>query len=509
MLYFFTDDTVNALQGLTRVPGPVEKLGPVLVPDRVTDGRRCMSFASSIVELENGSWRMYYSVMNLATRLRGIAVAESTDGLSWHKPDLGQMHVDGRDTNRLTIKGLPKGVTRYAQPQVNQTDDGRWRMYFWVNQRPYLRYVVAESEDGLHWQVEHFDRPVIYHPLELGSWIWSPGAAPGDDETAANVETQRLDRFVPSSTAEPNWGTTVDCKSPDGLLRLKGLRSNDATYVYHDARTGQYTYYAPWPICNPTGSPRRVENDNAPFMLRAIHRRTSANGLSWGDPQLIVVPDEDDPIDQQFYYLAIHRQDDWHIGLLGSYLVREQTMDIELCFSGDGVRWDRPIRTPWLPHGPSGSDDAAMVYAPNRLIDQGDHWLMLYTASAQRHNELRATDDAKVRASVCAARLAKGRFLALTTQPGRTGQVWTKPFILGGRELCIDAHIEGTLRAELCDPFGNALAGFERQECRPVTGDNTSRPLQWRGKSTEHYCYNAVSLKLEIDHGRIYSIHWR
>ena len=114
-----------------------------------------------------------------------------------------------------------------------------------------------------------------------------------------------------------------------------------------------------------------------------------------------------------------------------------------------------------------------------------------------------------VRATVCAARLAKGRFLALTTQPRRAGQVWTKPFILGGRELCIDAHIEGTLRAELCDPFGNALAGFERQQCKPVTGDHTSCPLQWQGKTTDHYCYNAVSLKLEIDRGRIYSIHWR
>ena len=86
MLYFFDDSAICAAEGLIRVPGPVEKLGSVLRPDRVSDGRRCMSFASSIVSLGDGTWRMYYTVSHFPTNMRGIAVAESKDGLHWEKP---------------------------------------------------------------------------------------------------------------------------------------------------------------------------------------------------------------------------------------------------------------------------------------------------------------------------------------------------------------------------------------------------------------------------------------
>lgn len=101
MLYFFDDSTICAVEGFSRVPGPVEKLGPVLRPDRVSDGRRCMSFASSVVPLGDGTWRMYYSVSHFTANMRGIAVAESEDGLRWEKPGLGQLRMEDGDTNRL------------------------------------------------------------------------------------------------------------------------------------------------------------------------------------------------------------------------------------------------------------------------------------------------------------------------------------------------------------------------------------------------------------------------
>ena len=81
--------------------------------------------------------------------LRGIAVAESGDGRHWEKPMLGQLNVAGKDSNRLAVAGLGEGVTRCGQPQVCRTATGAWRMYFWVNHRPFLRYVLAESNDGL------------------------------------------------------------------------------------------------------------------------------------------------------------------------------------------------------------------------------------------------------------------------------------------------------------------------------------------------------------------------
>jgi hypothetical protein len=260
-------------------------------------------------------------------------------------------------------------------------------------------------------------------------------------------------------------------------------------------------------LCNLEGSPRRFEHDNAPFMLRAIHRRTSADGMEWSDPELLIVPDERDRLDQQFYYLAVHRQDGWQIGLMGSYLVHDQTMDIELCFSRDGRRWDRPLRMPWVPR--ESDEEAGMIHAPNRLLDEGEDWLLLYTASSHRHNEVRDADQGRVGAEVRAARFPKRRFMGLSARGAGTGMLLTRPFILSGEELCVDARIDGWLRAELCDPFGTPLPGHGKARFQILSGDSTSHVMRWGEAATAHYQHNAVSLRLELERGEIYNIHWK
>ncbi len=500
MLYFYDDAAIAGIANLECVPGPVEKLGQVLEPDQPSDGRRCMSFCSSIVPLEEGGWRLYYSVSDFKAGLRGIAVAESADGRHWEKPTLGQLQVAGKDSNRLAVAGLGEGVTRYSQPQVCRTAAGTWWMYFWVNHRPYLRYVLAASEDGLEWAVAEFERPVIYHPLELGSCIWTPGVPPPVDDAVTGPDQKALETFVPGPEAQ--WGQLLEQLDADELVRLKGLRANDAVYVYLDEESGLYELYAPWPLCNVEDSPRRVEHDNAPFMVRAIHRRTSSDGLEWSDAELLIAPDEGDPLDQQFYYLAQHRQQGWRRGMLGSYPVHDQTMDIELCFSRDGRRWERPLRMPWIER--EDPEEAGMVYAPNRLIDEGEQWLLLYTASPGRHGDIRTAERATVRA----ARFPKHRFLGLRPPAGGPGYLWTRPFVLGGTEIRVDAQIDGRLRAELCVPFGRPLPGFTKANSSVISGDSTGHVLSWKGADPRHYAHNAVSLRLEVEKGTVFNIHW-
>ena len=496
MIYFYDDSSIASISNLERVPGPVEKLGQVLKPDQPSDGQSCMSFCSSIVPLEERGWRLYYSVFEAG--LRGIAVAESSNGRHWEKPMLGQLNVAGKDSNRLAVAGLSEGVTRYGQPQVCRTATGAWQMYFWVNHRPFLRYVLAESNDGLEWEVADFDRPVIYHPLELGSWIWTPGVPPPVDDAGSGPDQKALEAFVPGPEAQ--WGHLLEQLDTDELVRLKRLRANDAVYIYRDEEAGLYEFYAPWPLCNVEGSSRRIEHDNAPFMVRAIHRRTSTDGLQWSDGELLIAPDESDPLDQQFYYLAQHRQQGWRIGMLGSYPVHDQTMDIELCFSRDGRHWERPVRTPWIPR--EDPEEAGMVFAPNRLIDDGEQWLLLYTASPGRHG------DVSERSTICAARFPKHRFLGLRTPAGGIGYLWTRPFLLGGTEIRVDAQIYGSLRAELCEPFGRPLPGFTKANTSVISGDSTSHVLSWKGADPRHYVHNAVSLRLEVERGRVFNIHW-
>ena len=96
----------------------------------------------------------------------------------------------------------------------------------------------------------------------------------------------------------------------------------------------------------PKGDPRYIAHDNAAGLVRVIDRRTSEDGLRWSDRQRVLVPDEDDPIDQQFYYLAVTHTERGRVGMLGHYRVEAQTMDLEWCFSKDGITWERPLRRP-------------------------------------------------------------------------------------------------------------------------------------------------------------------
>ena len=107
-----------------------------------------------------------------------------------------------------------------------------------------------------------------------------------------------------------------------------------------------------------------------------------------------------------------------------------------------------------------------------------------------------------------AARFPKNRFMGLATAAGGMGRLWTRPFVLGGTELRVDARLDGCLRAEMCDPFGTPLPGFESDRCRVVSGDRVDHVLRWEGAEVAPYQYNAVSLRLEVEQGAIYNIHW-
>jgi hypothetical protein len=403
-----------------------------------------------------------------------IAVAESADGLAWEKPLLGQYLVDGQDTNRILFRGLsPQRAV--VQPQVLRLADGRWRMYFWRHQPGNVKYVVAHSEDGLEWQIDDPVPYVLVHNGVLGRESHVNGWMPEQGEDA------------------------------DALWRLKSLRTNDASYIYYDEHRGRYVYYAPWLV--PAVPDRRVDVDNAPMWHRYIHRRLSLDGLSWSAPELVIVPDDRDPWDQQFYHLAVQWHEDWLIGSLGHYRVEEgqQTQDLELAFSRDGRTWHRPLRGGFIPRAPETADahDSLGIYPPNAWVDEGETWLCLYTATHLAHN--RSRGDPRVPTPVMGARWPKHRFVGLSA--GRVaGGFLTEPFYPQGGTITVDADVRGWLRAELCDCLGRKIQGYHLMDAVSVVGDSSAHVLRWEGRDTRGFRYDAVRLRFEYVDGAVYSL---
>lgn len=485
-IMFYDDVPLACRNNLELVPGPVEKTGIVPMETISCELQRASVFAGSVVVMPKDGYRLYYSGNTPDGKGLALAFAESGDGLHWKKPLLGQMHWEGQDTNWLWPQGMPEGA-RITQPQVILLPDGSWRMWFWWHGHDVGRmpYVAAESEDGINWRVIDLDMPHIMHPAdrELGQNALVAGL------TAASAE----DRFAHIRTMD--W------------MEAKRLRSNDATYVYYNDKTGHFEMYSVWllPVDEATG--RMTPHDNAPRVLRTIHRRESADGIAWSDPEMIIMADEHDPLHQQFYYLAVQPDIDWNLGFLGHYRCWEQTMDIELCFSRDTHHWIRPLRGGFVPRGTFDETDYMSAYATNRLIDEGDTWFLLYRGGNAMHNHKLPPCVSHEQQATMGARFTKGRLAGLRATERMVGSLTLKRFNHCGSRITVDADIRGRLQAELRDPYGRPLPGYELNSCVIATGDSARHVLTWEnGRTTADYRYDVASLRLEIENGIVYSI---
>jgi hypothetical protein len=491
-LFFLNEQPPAHAFNVHSVYAPVQK-APVTVEGASAEEGTVATFASSIVALEGGGYRLYGTSVRRGGNPRGeVRVWESSDGLDWQMLRLR----DEAPVNRLEITGVPGDTSFMVQPQVVPLRDGRWRLYLWKHRDGHLRYTVAESDDGLAWHVPDFERPALYHPHDGGLWRWAEGLA-----QEAATETAIL--------------------SPEQIAQHKRLSSNDATYVYYNDLLDRYECYSVW--LHPAVPDRRVEEDNAPGVHRLLQRRVSDDGLEWGHGELVLMPDgrsdRGDPWDLQFYFMAMQWHHDWMIGSIGHYRVEagQQSQDLALCFSRDGRTWQRPVRggliprtgadTPegWAPgerppeRDAGAPQDAGGIYAPNVWLDHGGDWLILYTATPDAHNRNRGLSRPM------GALVGRNRLVGLAA--GRTrGGFMTEPFILQAPQITLDAELRGWLRAELCDAFGRKLPGHHLDDSAPLQGDCADHVLRWRDQATDAHRYECLRVRFEFVEGEVYGL---
>lgn len=466
--FFFTEKLPHGAYSVHPAYAPVEKI-PVTIHDE--PGFENIGL-SSLVRLDDGTYRSYSCVRSHDQRVKGIAVWDSPDALEWYPHYLGQVERDGRDTNLVYFEGMPGDQTAVSGPCVLRLKDGRWRMYFWKHREGHFRYTIAESEDGLRWVVPDFEKPALFHPSDGGLLKAAEGL--GVDP----VVEQKL--------------------SEEQILRRKRLWTNDSTNVYYNDQLDRFECYTVW--LHPAIPDRRVDVDNAPGLHRLIQRRFSDDGIHWSDAELIIWPDDRDPWDLQFYFLGVQWHEDWMIGTLGYYRVEDgqQSMDTDLCFSHDGYRWERPVRGGWIPRSESGTDSLG-IYAGGAWVDKGDRWLTLFQATPLPHNS-RIYD-----VETMGATFAKNRFVGLKAE--RTpGGFMTEPFFLSTNDIILDADIRGWLRAELCDVFGRKLPGFHLMDSVPIKGNSEAHVLEWKDSSVVDHRFAFLRLRFEFSDGAVYSV---
>ena len=296
-------------------------------------------------------------------------------------------------------------------------------------------------------------------------------------------------------------------QSADGtewkLLTTNAYQEHDACCViWHPGLNALVNYQhtlQPWP--------GKRYPDNIGAHRRVMSFRRSDDGVKWeslSPPSLegkrIWTPDEDDPVDLEFYRPAVFEHAGRFAMLLLDYIAPPPEAN------------SRRLVTK---HGPRASAE----WAQSR---DGLDW-------QRRHRELDATQhftwapvqgplvlDGRLRfysSSGQVAELPDDRIFFVTSRGN--GEFSTRPFTMPKAGLRLNAEVlfqpgEGAgrayLMAALLDEQGNPIAGFERAKCLLENVDGRDLPLAWQGADTASLAGRKVRLRFYLRDAKIYGV---
>ena len=120
---------------------------------------------------DDGAYRMYYRGWNFMhasgsleyPHYEVVCLAESSDGITWSKPDLGLVEYEGSRSNNIILDARDDSspainFVPFKDPNPNAGDDARYKAL--ANNRGYKGLFALGSPDGLQWDFLR-DEPVI------------------------------------------------------------------------------------------------------------------------------------------------------------------------------------------------------------------------------------------------------------------------------------------------------------------------------------------------------------
>lgn len=379
--------------------------------------------------------------------------AESDDGLTWVKPNLGIFTFDGSPDNNIVwdLHG--------ASVFIDRSEPDAARRYQAIGYcRRYRGIFLLTSPDGLHWDDRQHLEPV----------------AKRTNEGAFNVTWDAREQVYRAYSIERS-----------------GDRDDRRVICYAESPALAGPWQDSRPILEPTSW------DDAVAWRRYGALRAEYYDLS------------------AFRYHNVHLGLVGALYVRAEKIPNEPNqmpcdgpIDAQLVYSRDGLNWthaDR-ARTPVIPRGTGAAFDRGMIIGTAKEpVVEGDaiHWY--YTGCEHGHGETNLEQRVKYLAR---ATWRRDRFIALHAPD--TGVVTTKaaPLPPGARALTVNADAAGgQVLVELCAPDGAALPGFTRAQCVPLRGDKLDWQVVWNG-AARATLPGAVRLRFLLTRARLYSYRW-
>lgn len=424
---FLDAAVVEEQAGLARIFHAAEKHpgNPVLKADKPWEGDSALTgpYVYGTVMWEAGKLRLWYQLLN---RGNHVGYAESRDGVTWSKPELGIIEFQGSKANNLVVSAFQPEVTggQCHNPSVlrstkEKDPQKRYSLYGFDGEAGHAR--VAFSPDGLHWRyVPETKKKPLFTSSDVVNFFYDP----------------YQERFTATWKTRNRRGRAVGVTwSDDGMVWTKPFEG--PIFVADDLDPDDSQIYG-MPVF--------------PYQ-----------GLYIGQPWL--------------YRARYFRYGEYSVKKLHEAQTDSpRTMEVQLAWSWDLINWTRPPQRPQLiPLGGKGQWDRGMIYTSRAPVVVGDRLFFYYGGCDGLH------DDNRVNAAIGLATLRLDGFCSL--RAGETEGKFTsrrEPFHVPAVTLNARTAQNGYVAAEILDRHNRVLPGFSRQDCSVFTGDSVRHLLKWK-----------------------------
>ena len=403
----------------------------------------------------------------------------------------------------------PHANTAWGYPSVFfDPGSGKWRMCYlgWTREANVRVPLLAESDDGLHWQPRDTTRdidlpdrktPNQLLPLdEFGEWP----ACYIDERAEPQERIKGLVVFHPSR----NFVKTRLWTSPDGLhwtlkegVQWQEQGPDPGVAVYWNEVRQSYCF-----TTRPDWTDRRI----AVFETRDWRTFTT--------PELCMQADALDSRLAEIYGMPVFPYEGYFVALPWIFHVdpsvpghsphkfHDGHVDCQLAYSLNGWHFQRGLRDPFIPNGEPGEPDAGCVY-PSCMVrkDKGDLWI--YASACTLEHGYNPYGSG----SILAYRLRRDGFVYLESTGG-VGVVGTRAVYWQGGELELNVQAQGGhVRAQVTDIAGEPLDGFSFDDCVPFSGDDTAWAPTWQdGRRLAAHANSLLRIEVELKSARLYAI---
>jgi hypothetical protein len=420
--------------------------------------------------------------------LGGYAV--SADGITWHRPNLGQVQYDGsRDNNLL---GWRTELYRDAhQPGHNvvlqpTAEPSQRYLSFFDYSGDKRGFYVSYSADGVGWSPPEHAQMVygdvatlIPDPVRGGFLLFAKQArwVDGYRRSFGFSHLKDIKAYAPKI-----YPFTARTDKQDALVGPEAARSFGVLAAGTlDLSDG--AYYTSWHTQIYSVTPLIYEG-----LVLGFYDLWYLTGKKEGPLELHLKASRDlEPIRKPRDGQDAHPTAKFPDGLSSSW-------------------FDVGYPQPMLPRGRMGQWDAGMVYGGSNILVVDDEIRLYYAGFNLGHYTgipWGSRPDQVFGVGLATLRL--DGFASMSCQ-GR-GAVTTKPLVFQGKELRINARApDGSVRVEIQDESSDPLPGFAIADCDPFTGDALRQPVTWRGQhDVSALAGRTIRLRFELQNADLFA----